>query len=194
VELQYAELTLIESDRRLGSGPLQYAKAGSSFTLEKILTELGQKSDNTAWVMLNRYLGNEYINSTMEVLGMTETVYKQVDSTAADVGIMFTSLYNNKIPGVKWAQFQPYLTKSIYEDRLGEAIKPAEALVVHKVGTLEDAWMDAGVVNCPENVPNCGWEPFVVVVMNTGVNLEQARSVVVSVLSEVWRYEKNGRR
>ncbi len=183
-------VTLQESDRRLGSGPLQYVVAGTAFTYNRLIGEMGRTSDNTAWVMVNRSMGRSTISQTMKDLQMNESIYETLDTTAFDVTNMWVGLYKNSLLGVQWEKIADYLVDSIYEDRIPESIPVDNVEIVHKVGTLEDAWMDAGVVRCKTQVV-CGIKPFVIVVMNTGVSLAEAKPLVGQLIGEVWNYEKS---
>jgi hypothetical protein len=183
--------TLTEADRTPGSGPLQYVAAGTKIDGERLLLELGKKSDNTAWVMLNRIIGKSKIQELIDKMGMVDTNYSELTTTAEDVGKMFMKLYDKAFfGGVQ--RIEPYLTNSIYEDRIPVGITDESAKIIHKVGTLEDVWSDAGIVECA--LQSCSWDPFVVVIMNKGIKRSEAEKIVPEIARLVWEYETGGQK
>ena len=158
--------TLEEADRRTGSGPLQFLKAGSAVTVDRVMSELGKKSDNTAWVMINRRLGYKEIEKYVP----SNSNYRELTTTAADVGKMWQEMY-------KKPDLWPYLEKSIYEDRISLGV-PAETRLIHKVGTDAGIWADSGIV--------LGNKPFVLVIMNKEVDQEEAVKLVPEITKLAW--------
>lgn len=161
---------LEEEDRRTGSGPLQFLKAGTAVTVERVMTELGKKSDNTAWVMVNRRLGYAEMDKIVEEWGLKNTNYRELTTTAEDAGQMMRKIYEKP-------ELWPYLEESIYEDRISLGI-PAGTRLVHKVGTDAGIWSDAGIV--------LGEEPFVLVILNKEAELEEAKRLVPEITKLVW--------
>ena len=162
--------TLEEADRRTGSGPLQFLKAGTVVTVERVMTELGKKSDNTAWVMINRRLGYAEIEKEIENWGLKNTNYRELTTTAADVGLMMRKIYEKQ-------ELWPYLEESIYEDRISLGI-PEGTRLVHKVGTDTGVWSDAGIV--------FGDRPFILVILNKDADQEEAVKLVPVITRAVW--------
>jgi hypothetical protein len=58
---------------------------------------------------------------------------------------------------------------------------------VHKVGTGDGVWEDGGFVIPLESSPSAN--PFVLVVVNKDVNLEQAKTAVSDIAKLVWEYQ-----
>lgn len=162
--------TLEEADRRTGSGPLQFLKAGTAVTVERVMGELGKKSDNTAWVMINRRLGYPAMDKVVGEWGLANTNYRELTTTAKDTGVMMQKIYEKQ--GL-W----PYLEGSIYEDRISLGISKGTRLV-HKVGTDVGIWSDAGIVFAEK--------PFILVIMNKEVELEEAKRLVPEIARLVW--------
>ncbi len=175
--------TLVEADRSPGSGPLQYQPAGSKHTWEKILTYLGKNSDNTAWRLINRVIGKIEIEKEIATLGMSQTIYKEAvyTTTALDVAKMFEFVYAKP-------EIFKYLTDSIYEDRISKGV-PNATEVIHKVGTLEDVWADAGIVRCATGTSGCKVKPFILVILNKGVRRTEAEGIVPEIARRVWEFE-----
>ena len=170
---------LLEVDRSAGSGPLQYVTSGTQISLERIISEMGLKSDNTGWRMLNRVLGKDLILQTIQDIDMKNTDYVEYTTTASDVAKMFERV--SKVDEVK-----KYLVNSIYEDRITLGI-PKQMEVVHKVGTLENVWEDAGIVKCKDDDFECKIDPFILVILNKDVKREQASDFVVGLTKLIWQ-------
>lgn len=164
------KVVLKEVDRSAGSGPLQYVTAGTEISIERILSEMGKKSDNTGWRMLNRVLGRELIESEMLDIGMTGSEYVNYTTTAVDVAKLFERVATD-------LEIQPYLMESIYEDRISKGVN-GDMEVVHKVGTLAGVFEDAGIIRCKKDNIDCGITPFVLVLLNKEVSREQAEKFV----------------
>ncbi|TSC86087.1 MAG: beta-lactamase [Microgenomates group bacterium Gr01-1014_16] len=157
---------LEEADRRTGSGPLQFLRAGTAISVERVMNELGKKSDNTAWVMINRRLGYAEIEKYVP----SNTNYRELTTTASDVGLMLRKIYENQ-------ELWPYLEDSIYEDRISLGLLEGVRLV-HKVGTDTGIWADAGII--------FGDKPFILVILNKEVEREEAGKLVPEITKLAW--------
>jgi beta-lactamase class A len=177
------QYTLEEADRTPGSGPLQYKQAGTKYSIGQLLTYLGKNSDNTAWVMFNRRLGEKTMEDAMKKMGLTDSSYGDLMTTAADVAKMFTYISGKDF-------FSGYLTDSIYEDRIPPGV-PEGVTVIHKVGTDTGVWADAGIVQCSQLTADCSIEPFILVVLDKGVIREEAVKLVPEITKIVWDYENS---
>ena len=164
---------LEKADIAAGSGPLQFLKAGTAVTVERVMTELGKKSDNTAWRMINRRLGYKEIEKEIEKMGLTNTNYRELTTTAADVGKIMRKIHEKP-------DLWQYLEDSVYEDRITLGL-PGGTRLVHKVGTDADVWADAGMVVTEK--------PFVLVIMNKGVKHDEAVELVPRITRVIWEYE-----
>lgn len=181
--------TMEEADRAAGSGPLQFKTAGSSYTVDELLTYLGKNSDNTAWVMFNRRLGMMTMEQTMKNIGMTSSNYREVTTTAEDTVKIWKYIYNFDYGREKlWG----YLTGSIYEDRMPVGIFDDEVEIIHKVGTDAGVWADAGIIKCSILNTQCSFKPFILVILNDGVKRAEAEGVVPEIARKIWEYERQG--
>jgi beta-lactamase class A len=177
--------TLEEADRATGSGPLQFELSGKTYKISDLLNYLGKNSDNTAWLMFNRRLGNQLLEDVLQEMQMMESSYQNLTTTARDVARMFAYIYRGKAGGETGKQaIWSYLTDSIYEDRISVGI-PDGVDLAHKVGTDTDVWADAGII-----VPKSGKiEPFILVILNRGVDRNQATWVVPEITRKIWDFE-----
>lgn len=161
------------SDIATGSGPLQFMDPGTAVSLEKILSELGAKSDNTAWRMLNRLIGMDKMQETIDELGMKNSNYKELLTTPYDLGLLWKHIYSEKLG---WK----YLVDSIYEDRIPLGL-PEGTNLIHKVGTDVGVWSDSGVVD----------NKFILVVMTKGSSRSEAEKIVPELVRIVWTREED---
>ncbi len=165
------KFVILASDIATGSGPLQFMDPGTEVTLDRMLTELGAKSDNTAWRMLNRLIGMEEMQKTIDGLSMRDSNYKDLMTTPVDMGHLWTYISVEKMG---WK----YLVDSIYEDRIPLGL-PKGTNLIHKVGTDVGVWSDSGVVD----------NKFILVVMTKGAPRKEAEKLVPEITKLVWDFE-----
>lgn len=158
------------------------AKKVVQMTVGQMLTAMGQRSDNAAAGVVIGVVGKANILKVMANLGMKDSVFDDNETTAQDVATMWTKLYQNKdlISQAHKDEMWNDLQDSIFEDRIAVGI-PSTAKLVHKVGTDENVWIDSGIIESEK--------PFVLVILNTGVDLEAAKKAVPEVTKMIWEYE-----
>jgi beta-lactamase class A len=151
-------------------------------TLE-MLQAMGKRSDNEAPVMLSQKVGRDYVIGVMDELGMKNSDFYENTTTVSDVVALWKKLYTqNYLSSVHLEQMWEFLSDSIFEERITAGV-PEGTRVVHKVGTDLDVWADAGIVLTDD--------PFVVVILNDEVNLEQAKDLVPKVVKKIWDFESS---
>lgn len=178
---------LAERDRRTGSGPMEFYAAGTEMTIDKVMEEMGKKSDNTGAAALTRLVGNEAIIKMISDLGMENTDWEEKMTTAADVGKMWKKVYEGGILGDGKERFWNYLEESIYEDRITPGLPSENIRLVHKVGTGDGVWEDGGFV-IPK-VSSQSANPFVLVVVNKDIKMDEAKTAVPDIARLVWGYQ-----
>lgn len=165
---------LLGSDRDSGSGSLCYARAGSRYTVGRLLTLMITVSDNTATNMLIRLVGRSSINQTMQNLGLTRT--KLTDFIRSDGPIRY-ALRSSPQDMIR-------LLEAMADHRLiddwssGEMIAilsgqqhnglipqplPVGTEIAHKTGELHDTLNDVGIVFLHQ-------EPYAIAVMTTNLS------------------------
>src|SRR5918997_3182940 len=142
------EISMQASDvQAYGTGVLYTYPIGYTMTLRECAEYLIKKSDNTAWKMLNRYLGTDYIRAELYRAGATSTEYWIPNiTTPNDVLLML-----EKISDPSYTT--PYLSAEMlglmqntdFEDRLPQPL-PEGTRVSHKIGYFGSTFADAGVV------------------------------------------------
>jgi beta-lactamase class A len=137
---------------------------GYTMTLRECAKFMIKESDNTAELMLNRYLGEENIESELHRIGADSTRYWHPINTTTPNDIL---LVLKKIADPSYtthelsAEMLELMTNSSFEDRLPQPL-PGGTRVAHKIGSYESTFSDAGIV-FPEESYSTGQEYYIVV-------------------------------
>jgi beta-lactamase class A len=142
------EISMLPSDvQPYGTGVLYKRPVGYTMTLRECAEFMIKESDNTAWVMLNRYLGEENIEAELDRIGATSTAYWIPNTTTPnDVLLMLKKIADPSYttPALS-AEMLELMTNTSFEDRLPQPL-PGGTRVAHKIGSYGDTFSDAGVV------------------------------------------------
>lgn len=160
-----------------GTGVLRGYPVGTTMTLRECASYLIKESDNTAEVMLNRYLGEAEIKAELRRVGATSTSYWLPNiTTPEDVLLVLKAISNPSHTSPKLStEMLDVMTGTSFEDRLPRPL-PDEARVAHKIGSWETTFSDAGVV-FPGGVRNSD-ERYYVVVFSEGATEGAARKAI----------------
>jgi len=158
------KITMQASDvQAYGTGVLYTYPVGHTLTLRECATLLIKESDNTAWKMLDRYLGRDYIRAELYRVGARSTEYWIPNTTTPnDVLLMLEKISDPSYttPNLS-AEMLDIMTNTAFEDRLPEPL-PEETRVSHKIGSYGTTFSDAGLV-FPEGSRDLGDAYFIVV-------------------------------
>ena len=177
---------ILDTDKVSGAGSMYYQPAGTLYTYEEMLELMGKQSDNTAFNVFVKLLGEKKIQTVIDGLGMSKTSFVENETTAENVGRFFRELYRGNLPAGRQGQVNrknqgemlSYLTDTSFEERIPAGI-PDEVRVAHKVGTEIGVISDAGIV--------FGERPFVLVIMSEGVKESEAKEVLPKIAEIVWK-------
>jgi len=179
-EIKY---TLKESDKVLGAGILQGKSAGTTYTYRQLIEYMGQYSDNTAFKVIRRVLGDDKIQQTINDLGMTETSLEDFETTPEDIGLFFQKLYQGKIINSNSrSELLDFLTKTAYEDWLPAGVSK-KIKVVHKIGRETGTFSDGGIVFTDK--------PYVIVIMSKDAREIEANEVLPKISQAVFDFENS---
>jgi beta-lactamase class A len=149
LDLEEEIMLLPEDIQDYGSGELHSFPAGYSLTLRECAFELINRSDNTAWAMLNRRLGDEKISAELADMGVVNTSYQNLTdyvATPNDVLLMLQKISDPRFTSEELsAEMLDDMTDTVFEDRIPEKL-PDDVRVAHKVGSYGDNFGDAGIV------------------------------------------------
>ncbi len=173
--------TLKQTDKVPGAGILASRPAGTVVTYRELARYMGKESDNTAFGIVRRLLGDDKINKLISEIGMEKTSLDQNRTTPEDIGNFFKKLWNQEILSKKGQEeILDYLTNTAYENWLVAGI-PKEVKVAHKYGREIHTVNDAGIVFAPS--------PFVLVIMSDGVIEGEADEVIPKIAEQLYDLE-----
>jgi beta-lactamase class A len=181
------EITIRSSDVWAeGTGVLYRYPVGTTMTLRECATFLIKESDNTAEVMLNRYLGEEEIEAELRRLGADSTSYWMPNTTTPnDILLVLKAIANPSYTSPELsAEMLDVMTGTAFEDRLARPL-PENARVAHKIGSYESTFSDAGIV-FPEEKSNIE-QAYYVVVFSEGATEAEARETIQDVSLVAYR-------
>jgi beta-lactamase class A len=161
-----AKYTLKASDKIAGAGNLASKPEGTAISYRELARLMGKQSDNTAFGIIRRLLGEPKINTEISEIGMESTSLEKNETTPYDIGLFFQKLWEGKIVSEKYKEeILDYLTDTIYEDWMAAGI-PSGIRVAHKYGREIHVVNDAGIVYTDK--------PFVLVLLSQGVVEKEA--------------------
>ncbi len=181
------EITMRASDVWAeGTGVLYGQPVGTTMTLRECARYLIEESDNTAEVMLNRYLGEEEIEAELWRVGARSTSYWVPNTTTPnDVLLVLRAISDpsHTSPELS-AEMLEIMTGTSFEDRLPGPL-PEGARVAHKIGSWETTFSDAGIV-FPEGASDVD-RGYYVVIFSEGATEDAARETIQDMSLEAHR-------
>src|ERR687894_778048 len=142
------EISMQVSDvQAYGTGVLYTYPVGHTMTLRECARLLIKESDNTAWNMLDRYLGRYYIRAELYRVGARSTEYWIPNTTTPNDALLMLEKISDPsytTPDLS-AEMLDVMTNTSFEDRLPQPL-PEGTLVSHKIGYYGTTFADAGIV------------------------------------------------
>ena len=175
------EITMRSSDVWAeGTGVLYRYPVGTTMTLRECARFLIKESDNTAEVMLNRYLGEKEIEAELRRIGARSTSYWIPNTTTPnDILLVLKAIADPSYTSPELsAEMLDIMTGTAFEDRLPRAL-PEGTRVAHKIGSYESTFSDAGKV-FPEGTDGAD-QGYYVVVFSEGATEAEARETIQDV-------------
>ena len=171
------EISMLASDvQSYGTGVLHTYPVGHTVTLRECAYYLMHDSDNTAWKMLTRYLGQGQIQADLTNIGAYDTGYWIPNTTTAnDVQLMLEKIADPSFTSPEFSEeMLSAMTNTFSEDRITAGLPP-DVRVAHKIGTYGTNFSDAGLV-FEEN--NDSKESYSIVVFTDGMGETTARAAI----------------
>ncbi len=160
---------LQNSDKISGSGSLYSKPEGYEVSYRDLVRLMGKQSDDTAFNILRKKLGDAKIEEFIKKFGMSKTSLKENETTPKDIGIFFSNLWKGNILSNKLRdEILESLTDTIYENWLASGIFK-HVRIAHKYGREVNVVNDAGIVFSEK--------PFVIVVLSKGVKTSEADEI-----------------
>jgi len=130
-----------------GTGVLYTYPVGYTMTLRECARFLIKESDNTAWKMLDRYLGRDYIRAELYRVGARSTEYWLPNTTTPDDVLLMLEKISDPsytTPDLS-AEMLDVMANTSFEDRLPQPL-PEGTRVSHKIGYYGTTYADAAIV------------------------------------------------
>jgi beta-lactamase class A len=157
---------LKKEDKVGGSGSLYGKTIGYKITYRDLIKLMGKESDNTAFNICRKYLGDTKIDNIITDIGMVKTSLENNETSPSDIGLFFQKLYRGLlINGDDNNELLSSMTSTIYADWLTKGI-PAGVKIAHKFGRETNVVNDAGIVFSDPS--------YIVVIMSKNINLIEA--------------------
>lgn len=168
-----------------GAGVLHLYPAGSTWPLKDLAYYLIKESDNTAWVMLNRRLGEDRIQEELDRIGAAHTDFSRITTTPNDVLLMLETISDPEYTSREHSEeMLDFMTGTSYEDRIPAGL-PEDVRVAHKVGSDATSYADAGLVYYDNPETGSGW--YFLVIIATGADEAVAREKMREISLESYR-------
>jgi beta-lactamase class A len=151
---------------------------GYTMTLRECAKFMIKESDNTAELMLNRYLEEERIEAELHRIGADSTRYWSPINTTTpnDILLVLKSIADPSYTSPRLsADMLELMTNTTFEGRLPRPL-PEQTRVAHKIGSYESTFSDAGIV-FPEDSGGTGQE-YYIVVFSEGAPQGEARETI----------------
>ncbi len=182
------EISILPSDVRVyGTGVLYTYPVGYTMTLRECAEFMIKESDNTAEVMLNRYLGRERIEAELDRIGADSTRYWHPTNTTTpnDILLVLKKVADPSYTTPKLsAEMLGLMTNTSFEGRLPKPL-PEGTRVAHKIGSYESTFSDAGIV-FPKERDGTGKE-YYIVVFSEGTTEGDAREAIQDISLAAYR-------
>jgi beta-lactamase class A len=186
-------VTLQRGDKDWGWGDLSGARAGSKYTVTRLLSLMITESDNTATNMLIRLVGRQAINAEMATLGLTQTrlhdyirsegpIRYALRSSAGDMVKLLTAMARYQLVDEWSSRAMIAIMAGQHHNGLIPAPLPAGTTIAHKTGELHDTLNDVGIVYLDS-------EPYVMAVMTTNLPTLDAGYTFIHGVSRVAYHE-----
>ncbi|MCA1718970.1 MAG: class A beta-lactamase-related serine hydrolase [Actinobacteria bacterium] len=184
------EISMRDEDvQSYGSGSLHGFPVGHSLSLRECAYRLVNHSDNTAWVMLDRRLGEEEIGAELQRMGVEDSSYLGHSSgyytTPDDVVLLLERISDPRFTDEELSvEMLEAMTDTSVEDRIPEKL-PEDVRVAHKTGSYEGNFGDAGVVFYKDSQGKA--RRYYLTVLSEGTGEPEARDVIQKVSLAVYR-------
>lgn len=157
------------ADKYITYGFIYGKPIGYEITYRNLVQLMGKQSDNNAFRIARKTLGDGTIKDYMTKYGMTHTSLEENDTTPEDIGQFFEGLWNNNILSKRHKEeLLDDLTDTIYTAWLQAGI-PEGIRIANKYGRETHVVNDAGIVFTED--------PYVVVIMTKGIVDQEADGI-----------------
>ena len=161
---------LKKEDKVKGSGSLYDRPVGYKISYRELIKLMGKESDNTAFNVCRKYLGDKKIENIINRIGMGSTSLESNETTPGDIGLFFQKLQGGElIESGNKNELLSFMTDTIYENWLAKGL-PDGVKIAHKFGRETGVVNDAGIVFSDPS--------YIVVIMSKNADVYEADDVI----------------
>jgi beta-lactamase class A len=197
---------LRNSDKVAGAGSLYSKPAGYEITYRNLIRLMGSQSDNTAFNIARKLLGDEKVAEITTNMGMKNTNIEDNETSPEDIGVLFEELWNARLqsperpPATRGEALRAgsdggqgniitkehaeelleFLTNTSYENWISAGI-PEGIRIAHKYGREVHTVNDAGIIFAKD--------PFIMVILSKGVVEREADNVFPELAGVIYSVE-----
>ncbi len=182
------KIPILPGDKRSGAGGLENVPAGYCISLRECAYRLIDHSDNTAWVMLDRCLGEVNIRAEFEGMGLEGSWYHGYLSgyfaTPEVVVLLLKRISDSQFTSEELsAEMLDAMTGTNVEDRI-PGMLPSDIRVAHTTGSWERNFGDAGIVFYKDSSGN--EKHYFIAVLDSGAGEGEARDTIQEISLPVY--------
>lgn len=189
---------ILKSNMKVGgTGSLSGRKDGTAITINQLIKLMITQSDNTATNILIDILTMDKINSSIKVLGCSDSVIqrKMMDFKAQNEGKdNFTSvedlccvlfkIYKNECLGGIYDKKMIDIMKQQENNTKIPLLLPPGTVVAHKTGELDKVENDAGIIYNKDGA-------YILCILSNGVETTKARGIISKLSRIVYDFSNN---
>jgi beta-lactamase class A len=179
------EMTVSPADiQHYGTGLIQDDSSPRTYTLRELGAAMIETSDNTAAFVLERFLGQDNIQATVERSGLKQTSMADNATSPADTATLLAGLYRERLLSPEATQVaMTLLEHTVFTDRLVSGV-PAGIAVAHKIGTDTGVFNDAGIVLLQGR-------PYVIAVFSQNADEHEAGQALPRISRDVYQFQSS---
>lgn len=112
-----------------------------------LIQKMINRSDNTAWDILNKKIGYSRLNSYAKSIGATSFDVDGNVITAADMAVILKKLYAGELLTQEHTQLLLSYMQQTNNEAMIPTVTPKDATIWHKYGQFEDRMHDAAIID-----------------------------------------------
>ncbi|MFA6183475.1 MAG: serine hydrolase [Parcubacteria group bacterium] len=178
-----SEMILYQEDKDERFGDLYRKPNNTKFTVQELLYEMLDKSDNTARAILMRNLDKGDIEEVLNHLGIEDIYDAENKVTGKKYSIFWRSLYTSSFLVEEYSQqLIEIMSHSQTNEYLSRGL-PKGLIFSHKIGVIyeDNIYADSGIVYVPER-------PYIITVMMQGKSQDESEKIIKEISQKIYNY------